>query len=183
MSGRLATACLAFSLLGGGVAFAAAPSPYSGETAREIKALDPAIVEGLRLGAGLGYAKPAELNGYPGPAHLISLADEIPLDDAQRAAIEDIFERMRADAILLGDAYLAAERRLDEAFRDKTVSPEKLERLTAAAGDAQARLRARHLAAHLEAKALLTPEQIMRYEALRGYRDEKTDGREHRHSH
>ena len=51
-------------LLMGAPAIAAdspAPSPYAGEESREIKALAPDFIKGLKEGAGLGFAKSAEL--------------------------------------------------------------------------------------------------------------------------
>lgn len=144
-------------------------SPYAGQEDRDLKALDREFVQGLRAGAGLGFAKPAELNGYPGPAHLLEDKSEIPLSPRQIEAIHDIFERMRADAIRLGEALIAAEIDLEMAFRNGHIDQDQLSALTTTAGRARADVRARHLAAHLEAKALLRPEQIHRYNALRGY--------------
>lgn len=42
-------------------------------------------------------------------------------------------------------------------------------RLTARSADLQARLRAAHLRTHLQQTALLTPQQVAQYQALRGY--------------
>ena len=42
-------------------------SPYAGQEMQELKALSESEVEGLLAGQGMGYAKTAELNGYPGP--------------------------------------------------------------------------------------------------------------------
>ena len=50
------------------------PSPYAGQQARQVKALSKAEIEGLLAGRGLGYAKAAELNHYPGPRHVLDLA-------------------------------------------------------------------------------------------------------------
>lgn len=144
-------------------------SPYAGQEGRAIKALDQAFLEGLREGAGLGFAKSAELNGYPGPAHLLEHKAEIPLTPQQAVAIQDIFERMRADAIRLGAALIDAETELEMAFRGGRIDEGQMNALTSAAGKARTEVRARHLAAHLEATALLQPEQIERYNALRGY--------------
>jgi hypothetical protein len=58
-------------------AAAASPSvsPYAGQAGREIKALSREEVEGLLAGQGMGYAKAAELNRYPGPAHVLEQAE------------------------------------------------------------------------------------------------------------
>lgn len=158
-----------------------ASSPYAGQDAREIKALDGAFVDGLRDGAGLGFAKAAELNGYPGPAHLLELADGVGLSSDQKAGIQSIFEAMRADSIALGERYLEAERALDAAFREKSVTPATLGALTAAAGAIEARLRERHLRAHIEATALLNDHQIATYQRLRGYGSKDHGGHKKHH--
>ena len=54
--------------------------PYAGDAGREIKALSPEEVKDLLSGAGMGYAKAAELNHFPGPAHVIELADKLGVD-------------------------------------------------------------------------------------------------------
>ncbi|MCL4744462.1 MAG: hypothetical protein KJZ83_03505, partial [Burkholderiaceae bacterium] len=58
-------------------------SAYVGEETRGIKALAPAEVDGLLGGKGLGFARSAELNGYPGPAHVLELSDELALSAEQ----------------------------------------------------------------------------------------------------
>jgi hypothetical protein len=42
---------------------------YAGQQTRAIKALSSQEEQDLRLGRGMGLAKAAELNGYPGPMH------------------------------------------------------------------------------------------------------------------
>lgn len=145
------------------------PSPYADETDREIKALAPEEMAGLLEGAGLGFAKAAELNGYPGPRHVLELASELGLSDAQRARVRSAFDRMHAEAVRLGALVVELERELDRAFADLQASPPEVERLTIEIGEARGRLRATHLVAHLETAEALTPEQIARYGRLRGY--------------
>jgi hypothetical protein len=50
---------------------------------RAIKSLSDADIKALRRGEGWGLALPAELNGMPGPAHLLELKDQIPLSQYQ----------------------------------------------------------------------------------------------------
>jgi hypothetical protein len=47
---------------------------------RAIKSLSDNDINELRRGGGWGLALAAELNGMPGPAHLLELKDKIPLD-------------------------------------------------------------------------------------------------------
>ncbi|HEX7927245.1 MAG TPA: hypothetical protein VF678_06625, partial [bacterium] len=79
-----------------------APSPYRGQEQREIKALSPEDVRGLTNGEGMGMAKPAELNRYPGPSHVLQLASALNLSPEQRSAIQSIFDRMKRDAVATG---------------------------------------------------------------------------------
>ena len=108
-------------------------SPYAGLEGREIKSLSKDDLEELRHGAGWGMALPAELNGVPGPAHLLELQDEIGLDSAQVEAIEAIFAEMQAEAKEAGARFIEAEVALEEAFREGNVTGDRLRRLVAAA--------------------------------------------------
>jgi hypothetical protein len=56
-------------------------SPYAGQQARTIKALSDEEIAALRNGEGLGMAKAAELNGYPGPLHVLALAAQLELTE------------------------------------------------------------------------------------------------------
>ncbi|MFQ6552717.1 Spy/CpxP family protein refolding chaperone [Aestuariibius insulae] len=150
-------------------------SPYAGEQAREIATLSADDLAELAEGGGWGLARAAELNGVPGPAHLLELADEIGLDAGQRTAVETIRDKMRADAIAAGERFVAAERALDAAFTGSVPDAAALERLVRDAGVARAELRLVHLSAHLRTTPLLTDEQVERYGVLRGYADDPCD--------
>jgi len=160
------------ALLGAALAAAAedtAASPYAGLETREIKALSPERVEGLRTGAGLGYAMAAELNGHPGPKHVLELADELALTPPQRDAVRAAFERMRDDAVEIGGRIVEAEATLDRRFAHRHLDEATLESLTAQIAELEGRLRFVHLRAHLETDAILAPVQRERYVELRGY--------------
>src|SRR5688500_491116 len=45
-------------------------APYAGQQSRDIKSLSEQEIAALLAGQGAGLAKAAELNGYPGPAHV-----------------------------------------------------------------------------------------------------------------
>ena len=145
------------------------PSPYAGQESRAIKSLSQDDIAELRRGGGWGLAKVAELNGMPGPAHLLELKNEIPLSAHQVPAITAIFGRMRADAIAEGERLITRERALEEAFRAHTVTNENLRVMLADIEESRSSLRLIHLATHLSTTALLTEDQIARYNALRGY--------------
>src|SRR5713226_2586520 len=80
-------------------ALAQSAQPYSGMQSRPIKALSAQQVADLRAGRGMGLALAAELNGYPGPSHVVELADALGLSDQQRAKVQDLFVAMKAEAI------------------------------------------------------------------------------------
>jgi hypothetical protein len=144
-------------------------APYAGMQQRDVKALSEQQLADLRAGRGMGYALAAELNGYPGPLHVIELADQLELAPAMRGRMRELFEAMKAEAVPAGDDLIAREAALDRAFADRTISPETLAVLTARIGEAQAKLRAIHLKYHLTTAELLSPHQRHRYAELRGY--------------
>ena len=87
----------------------AAHSPYAGMQDREVKALSPEETQGLLAGEGLGFALAAELNGLPGPRHVLELAEALDLSEEQRHLVEEIRERMSAGARELGRSVVDAE--------------------------------------------------------------------------
>ena len=153
---------IAFSLLilaiSGWVAPVSAQSvsPYAGQEAREIKALSRNEIDDLSLGRGMGLAKPAELNRYPGPLHALELASELQLSAEQRSGLKKSEARMKAGAMALGAEILDLELKLDVAFARRTIEPLRLRELTAQIGTRQGSLRAVHLQAHIETAGLLT---------------------------
>src|SRR3979490_2736187 len=76
----------------------AATAQYAGEQTRAIKALSNEDIAALLKGEGMGLAKAAELNGYPGPVHVLMLAKELKLTENQRQQIQAVFDRMSAAA-------------------------------------------------------------------------------------
>ena len=154
------------------VSAATPAAPYAGQETRDIKALSAEEVKAYLSGKGMGLAKAAELNGYPGPAHVLELASQLALTPAQRARTEALFASMEAKAVSLGRALVDEERRLDQLFATKSVTAENLSRSLDAIGAIQAKVRGAHLEAHLAQADILTPEQNARYARLRGYGSE-----------
>ena len=148
------------------------PSVYAGEETRLIKSLSEQDLEEIARGGGWGLARAAELNGVPGPNHLLELSDEIGLTEQQRSDIEAIRAQMQADAMTAGERFVAAEQALDAAFQHGAPDAEVLERLVAETGQARAALRLVHLNAHLLTLPLLTDAQVSQYSVLRGYSDD-----------
>ncbi len=150
-------------------AFAQHASPYAGQERSEIKSLSPQEVTSLLAGHGMGYARAAELNGYPGPMHVIELADRLALTPQQRKASERLMAEHRANARDLGAQVIAAERALDQLFAERSANAQTVSAAAERAGQLQAQLRAKHLNTHLAQTQLLNAEQIRRYNELRGY--------------
>lgn len=165
---RLILAVAAIVLLSNS-AIAQHAQPYGGLQLRPVKALSNEQLADLRAGRGMGLALAAELNGYPGPLHVIELANPLALTDVQRERAQALFAAMKAETVPLGEALITAETDLDRQFATRTITPASLSAATDAVGAAQGRLRAAHLKYHLAMLEALTPEQVKRYGELRGY--------------
>lgn len=182
MTPNLRVTCLLSLLFASAAALAqhehaaqASHSPYAGMQTRAIKSLSDADIEELHRGGGWGLALPAELNGMPGPAHVLELKDELPLSAPQTDAVQRLFEAMRAQAIAAGKRLIEAEAAIEQAFASRKVDHDSLRGLLGEAESARTELRFIHLSRHYETAALLRPEQIARYNVLRGYADDPCD--------
>lgn len=144
-------------------------APYAGQEKREISSLSERDIADLLAGRGWGMAKPAELNGYPGPAHVLELGDSLNLTPKQRGEVQEVFNRMASQARDVGAKYVEAERLLDEAFSKFAVNEDLLSERIAQAESLRAELRRIHLVAHLETTPILTHQQRHSYMSLRGY--------------
>ena len=155
----------AFAFLLGGCGM----TPYAGMESRPIKALSAMETAAYLRGEGAGMAMAAELNGYPGPLHLLELADDLPLSDFQRGETARLFSQMGQEARLLGERIVAKEAELDSLFSEKRADDSSLREIVADIARLKGELRAVHLKYHLKTAPLLTAAQIARYEELRGY--------------
>jgi hypothetical protein len=165
----LVLALAALALAVGAAEAQTSPSPYTGLTGRAIKALAPEQIEQYLEGHGMGFALAAELNGYPGPKHVLELAAELDLSAEQREAVQGAYDRMHEQAVAAGKRIVALEGELDRAFASGRVSSESLDADLTTLGGLLAEVRFAHLDAHLATKALLSPAQVARYVELRGY--------------
>ena len=166
-------ACIATAALADDV------SPYAGEQDRSIKSLSDAEILSLRNGEGMGFARLAELNHYPGPRHVLELAEQLELSDEQLRQTEALFSDMHRSAVSTGAEIIEAERRLDARFAARDVDPDSLSDALTQLGALRARLRYIHLEAHLLQRDLLTEEQIQTYDRLRGYGADGHDSGRH----
>src|SRR6185503_6264092 len=135
----LAVGTVCFALLTVGVT-AQTPQPYAGMETRPIKALSEQQLADLRTGRGMSLALAAELNGYPGPRHVLELADQLNLSPQQRRNVNRLFEEMTVEAVALGQTLITQETALDGQFVKRTVSQDSLSSAIAIIGQAQADL-------------------------------------------
>jgi len=145
---------------------------YAGQQTREIKSLSTDDIAELRRGGGWGLARAAELNGVPGPAHLLELKDAIELSPEQVARISEIYKTMKAKAVAEGERLISLEERLEVMFRQGTVTDSTLRAALAEIAESRKTLRYIHLSTHLETPTILSTQQIARYNVLRGYADD-----------
>jgi len=167
------TAQILVTVLIATLAFSAADhtqkSKYAGEEKREIKSLSATDIEELQNGKGWGLAKAAELNGVPGPVHLLEMKEEINLSAKQIQAIEDIYRKMKQEAVPLGLELIELERELNNHFANRTITNELLGQSLQKIAQVHRQLRYVHLSTHLKTPDILKSEQITLYNKLRGY--------------
>ena len=150
-------------------------SKYAGQQSRTIKSLSEDDIKQLSAGQGWGLAKAAELNGMPGPAHLLEMKKEIKLTPRQEEKIIALYDGMKNKAQALGKQLIEQEAKLNKAFADRTINTTILKKQLSLIADTRKQLRFVHLATHLETPGILTAQQIEKYNALRGYSDNPCD--------
>jgi hypothetical protein len=153
-----------------GSSFSQPHQPYASLQSRTVKALSEQQVADLRAGRGMSLALPAELNGYPGPLHVIELADVLALTPDQLARMRSLYDEMKSKAMRIGERLIDQEEALDHEFASHSVTASTLHEATAAIGKTQSELRASHLRYHLLTVEVLTHDQMQKYAEARGYR-------------
>lgn len=154
-------------------------SPYAGQETRTVKALSDNDIQQLMAGEGMGMARAAELNHYPGPRHVMALSSELRLTPEQTKATQKAYDEMHSAAAALGKSIVDKETALDKEFAGGTITPEHLVANVSEISRLQGDLRTTHLRAHLKMKSILSPGQQAAYDSLRGYGGGMTMGRDH----
>jgi len=144
-------------------------SPYAGEETRGIKSLSLEDIQKYRDGEGMGMAKAAELNHYPGPKHVLQIASDLKLSKEQQGKAQQLYNAMHAKAVRLGKTFVDKEEQLNNSFAGGTIDQLKLAGMLKELGRLQGELRLAHLEAHVQMKTLLSTDQRARYDSLRGY--------------
>lgn len=150
-------------------ACAAAQTPYAGMQSRQIKALSDQQIGDLREGRGMGLALVAELNGYPGPSHVLELADKLALSPEQRSKVQEMFFAMKVETMPIGARLIDQEGDLNRQFAGRTITAASLGSAISAISKTQGELRKAHLKYHLLTAAVLKQAQLAKYAELRGY--------------
>lgn len=145
-------------------------SDYLGQESRQIKALSSDDIRGYLEGRGMGLAKAAELNGYPGPMHVLQMKEALQISKTQELKITAIFDKMKRETMALGKEIVRTEAQLEQEFRSNRANPVRVEDLTSMIGAIQAKIRASHLNAHIATKPLMTTSQLKKYNDFRGYK-------------
>lgn len=159
--------------LPGASATKTSPSPYAGMERRRVKALSDQQIADLKAGRGMSLALAAELNSYPGPLHVLELADALQLSDQQRSRTNVLIESMKAETIPIGEAIIVEETTLDRLFSERRVTRASLDAAVSRIGAAQGELRGAHLRYHLAMVEVLSPAQMALYAKLRGYAESR----------
>ena len=154
-------------------------SPYNSQLSSPVRGLSAQEVDDLLNGRGSGYARMAELNSYPGPAHVLELREQLELSAKQVQRIKTVFQKMNREAKEIGQEIVEREQELSAAFANNDITPAELQPQTQLLAELYGGLRTTHLEAHLEVTPMLSPEQISAYNTLRGY----TGGEAHNSHH
>ena len=178
---RMIVMTVVFAIMSAGGVAAENAQPYAGLQTRPVKALSEQQIADLKAGRGAGFALAAELNGYPGPSHVLELASPLGLSAEQKRSTQDLFDAMKAETAPLGETMVAQEAGLDRLFATKSVKVKSLDDATRSIAETQGRLRAAHLRYHLAMMDVLTPDQVARYSTLRGYGSGKGAAPAHGH--
>ncbi len=144
-------------------------SSYAHSRGAEVTSLTDEEVRALRQGEGMGLARAAELNHFPGPRHLLDLASDLELSDAQVRRIRAIHDRMKSQAVAKGEDIIMAEKHLANLFASGDPTAQQMTQVTEHLGAMRGQLQAIHLLAHIEAARELSAGQIREYDKLRGY--------------
>jgi Spy/CpxP family protein refolding chaperone len=156
---------------------------YAGQQDRAIKALSADEVKQYLAGAGMGYARAAELNHYPGPMHVLELAGELELSPQQRDDTKRLMDAHKTEARAIGAKLVEAERALDRLFASGKVSDLALAEHVRAVAALRGEYRVSHLETHRRLRSILTSHQVRRYDELRGYTGEGARAAEHGKKH
>jgi len=97
MSRLLIVIAASYITAGAAQAQHAPTTSYAGLETRPVKALSDQQIADLKAGRGIGLALPAELNGYPGPVHVLELGSQLGLTSEQHTRVQELHAAMKAE--------------------------------------------------------------------------------------
>lgn len=159
----------------------AADSPYAGQEHRKIKALSEQEINDYMNGRGMGTSKAAELNHYPGPRHVLDHAKQLGLSQQQTAKAQEIYDAMSDDSARIGRLIVQKEVDLEALYTTQQADAENTLRIVRELATLQAKFRMAHLNAHLSMRQVLSSQQIVAYDRVRGYDSTKPQHDGHKH--
>lgn len=118
-------------------------------------------------GRGFGMAFAADQNGYPGPTHVLELAERLGLTADQEAKARELLHAMLAESRPKGARLLEAEARLRRLFAERVAGEPALRAAVLEVERARAEVRLVHLLTHVKTRGLLTEQQIRLYHEAR----------------
>lgn len=162
----------------------AADNPYAGQEKRAIKALSEQEISDYLHGRGMGTSKAAELNHYPGPRHVLDMADKLGLTAAQIEQSQALYDAMANDATRIGKEIVQTETQLEALYANRHATADNTRQLVGELAKLQAEFRLAHLNAHLGMQQILSAQQVALYDRLRGYDGGNTQSTPHgQHQH
>ena len=146
-------------------------SPYRHQAETGLRGLNEKEIGDLETGRGMGVARAAELNSYPGPRHVLDAvaAGQLTASSEQIQRVQGVFDTMKREAQRVGVQILDEEQQLEAGFRAATITEPDLRARVGRIAILQGELRTIHLTAHVATRAILSDAQIAHYNELRGY--------------
>ena len=149
------------------------PAGHEHQAANSSAPASPGLSDAQRAqylnGEGMGMAKPAELNHYPGPRHVLDNAERMKLSPEQLDATKALFASVQERAKALGRQLVDREDELNRLFSDQAADETRVKQLVAQIAALQGELRTVHLSAHVRERGLLSAEQVRIYDQARDY--------------
>jgi hypothetical protein len=139
------------------------------EDSSPIKGMAMKDFEAFRDGKPMNFTRVAELHHYPAPATVLRFTRELKLSQNQVIQVKDINAYLQRKVLEMGRIILEEEKKLDDLFISGKVESGSLIYRTQQYGLYQGELRNAHLQAHLKTRAVLTKDQVKKYDHLCGY--------------
>lgn len=112
----------------------------------------------------------AEKNGYPGPMHVLKMADELGLSSKQLNQLRKLRDTVYLESTQRKDKIHDLTAGLERLFAGQKANEGRVRKVVQEIGKLQGEIQMIHLTAHLKTKNVLTQEQLGKYAQMRGER-------------